>query len=538
MAKRAKTESFVAEFPLKVNQHASNELWKRFKAACNLYNGVLGEAKARARRMRSDRQWKVAKTMPKATKAQRKARNKVYNKLKVKHGFQEFELQKYAERMRDKSWIGHHLGSHDTQTTAKRAFTAVADWVHGQKGCPSRKRLADFHSIEGKSNDAVIRFRENRILWDGLEMPVLLDAKDKDRWQAQALACRTKYVRILKGNGKHPFSVQLIQEGLPPKRDLPRATEGRGCLDMGPKKMGAVLFGKEQTIAALLTLAPEVQHKDTEIARIQRAMDRSLLGTNPNNYKPDGTAKRGCKWIRSPHYRALQGELRKLKAKAAAGVKSSHGKVVNQIRALVKEVNLEDISYVAWQKMYGKSAQQRSPGAFVAKLKQTFAATGGTVTEFKTQTTKLSQYDHTTDDYLKKPLSQRTHHFRDGKTPSVQRDVYSAYLGCFVKEDLLDTCSVRKNWAGAEPLLRQPVSSLPIIHKRKSSPSEGCPVATRQSGSVVRDICMLRSAPLAPLEGKTSNPIGKPSATAILSDYEVTQSQNPRTLGRGSTKLR
>jgi hypothetical protein len=304
MAKRSKTKSFVAEFPLGVNRQQGHVLEKRFKAATSLFNGMLGEAQARARRMRSDAGWKAAGNMPKSTPEQRKARNEAYNLLKTKYGFSEFSLQKQAEQMRDDSWIGHHLGSSDTQTISKRAFTAVADWVHGERGRPRRKRLCNMHSIEGKTNAAVIRYRAGKVLWDGLELPLLLNTKDKDRWQVHALACKTKYVRVLKREGKHPWSVQLVQEGLPPKRNLPRAKEGTGCMDLGPQAAAVVL----PTVAALLTLAPKVQDKEDEITRIPRAMERSRRATNPDNYRADGTVKRGCKWIKSRPYLRLQEE--------------------------------------------------------------------------------------------------------------------------------------------------------------------------------------------------------------------------------------
>ena len=474
-----------------------------------MFNGMLGEALARARRMRSDAGWKATGKMPKATPEQRKARNEAYNLLKTKHGFSEFSLQKQAEKMRDDSWIGDHLGSSDTQTISKRAFTAVADWVYGERGRPRRKRQYDMHSIEGKTNAAVIRYREGKVLWDGLELPMLFNSKDKDKWQAQALACKTKYVRVVRKAGKHPWSVQLVQEGLPPERNLPRAKEGTGCMDLGPQVAAVVL----PTVAALLTLAPKVQDKEDEITRIQRAMDRSRRATNPNNYKADGTVKRGCKWVKSRQYLQLQDQLRGIKAKAAAEVKRSHGETVNQIRAQVVHFKAEKISYKAWQQRFGKSVNRRSPGALVARCRQVFAATGGTFTEFKTQTTRLSQYDHTTDDYVKKPLSLRVHNFRDAKTKPVQRDLYSAFLGVHVENDLLDTCQVRSAWPGAEPLLAQPVSSLPTIHKLKF-PRGGSPVETRRSGSAVEDNGMQRPAPVAPPAGKTADPTGKSVATA------------------------
>ncbi|WP_020494029.1 hypothetical protein [Verrucomicrobium sp. 3C] len=70
----------------------------------------------------------------------------------------------------------------------------------------------------------------------------------------------------------------------------------------------------------------------------------------------------------------------------------------------------------------------------------------------------LSQFDHTTGHYVKKPLSLRTHVFGDGRTEPVQRDLYSAFLAKCSEKDFLDISRVRKAWPGAEPLLRRAMS--------------------------------------------------------------------------------
>ena len=51
--------------------------------------------------------------------------------------------------------------------------------------------------------------------------------------------------------------------------------------------------------------------------------------------------------------------------------------------------------------------------------------------------TALSQFDHTTGEYVKKPLSQRIHIFGDGRTEPVQRDLYSAFLASCCDTDTL-----------------------------------------------------------------------------------------------------
>ncbi|WP_231363729.1 hypothetical protein [Verrucomicrobium sp. 3C] len=83
---------------------------------------------------------------------------------------------------------------------------------------------------------------------------------------------------------------------------------------------------------------------------------------------------------------------------------------------------------------------------------------GGGFIEIDPRKTRLSQFDHTTGHYVKKPLSLRTHVFGDGRTEPVQRDLYSAFLAKCSEKDFLDISRVGKSWPGAEPLLRRAMS--------------------------------------------------------------------------------
>jgi len=88
---------------------------------------------------------------------------------------------------------------------------------------------------------------------------------------------------------------------------------------------------------------------------------------------------------------------------------------------------------------------------------------GGSVVEFSTRTTKLSQYCHKCGEYTKKPLSQRVHTCCN---LNIQRDIYSAFLAGSVVENsgettsrfTLDTADVSKRWRSMEAILQRAVS--------------------------------------------------------------------------------
>jgi putative transposase len=98
------------------------------------------------------------------------------------------------------------------------------------------------------------------------------------------------------------------------------------------------------------------------------------------------------------------------------------------------------------------------------------------VIEINTRQTRLSQFDHTTGEYIKKSLSQRIHVFGDGATAPVQRDLYSAFLATCCATNTLDICQVDQTWPAAEPLLRRAMSRLlqPASGKGFAQPHVPC----------------------------------------------------------------
>ncbi|WP_018290134.1 hypothetical protein [Verrucomicrobium sp. 3C] len=129
---RAKTPSFIAEFPLRTTAADEVALSKRLAAARQIYNASLGEALRRLALMRQSKDWQHACRMPKTVMDEQsgnrianKERSSRFRKTQERFGFTRDSIQKFAEACRDACSIGDHLGSHDTQTASLRAFQAV-----------------------------------------------------------------------------------------------------------------------------------------------------------------------------------------------------------------------------------------------------------------------------------------------------------------------------------------------------------------------------------------------------------------------------
>ena len=460
---RTSSPSFIVDLPLRTTAADERALSVRLEAARHLYNASLDESLRRLDLMRQSRAWQTARVMPKG-----KERTDALKAEIARFLFMSASIQKHAESCRDACWIGDHLGSHDTQTTSLRAFKAAQQHAFGKRGRPRFKGRNRLHSVEGKG-DAVIRFRwqDGRavVLWDDLTLPMMLDPRDRDGWQEQALACRTKYVRILRRTvrGRVHWYAQLVQEGLAPRKAWQTSPEGIVGLDLGPSTIAAV----SEVSATLAAFCPTVDEPAAAVRRIQRAMDRSRRATNPDCFNLNGTWKRKARVkVRSRHYRKLAGKKAEMERRLAAERKRAQGELANRVLAQGNTVKTENVSYKSFQKNFGKSVKRRAPSLFVSILRRKAVSAGALVLEFSTRTTRLSQFSHDTGEYVKKPLSQRWHKLADGST--VQRDPYSAWLARFVNRakdpatgknsDRLDASQCIKRWVAAEPLLRQAAS--------------------------------------------------------------------------------
>ena len=182
------------------------------------------------------------------------------------------------------------------------------------------------------------------------------------------------------------------------KDSTPRHYYGKGNIgcDIGTQTI-AYTSNTEVGLENLAERGNSIQHVERQEALILRAMERSRRAMNPNHYNENGTVKKGHKqWNFSKRYQKLKQRHQKLCRIAAE----------NRALAIREQVN-------------------HCPGYLQAKAKQLFESTGGMYVEVPILY-RASQYDHTSDTYIPKKLSQRMYHLTDGT--KVQRDWYSSYL--------------------------------------------------------------------------------------------------------------
>ena len=229
------------------------------------------------------------------------------------------------------------------------------------------------------------------------------------------------------------------------KDSTPRHYYGKGNIgcDIGTQTI-AYTSNTEVGLENLAERGNSIQHVERQEALILRAMERSRRAMNPNHYNENGTVKKGHKqWNFSKRYQKLKQRHQELCRIAAENRALAIREQVNHLRSLgdcfiteppnakklQKRANPENPvdknGRMKRKKRFGRSIKNRCPGYLQAKAKQLFESTGGMYVEVPILY-RASQYDHTSDTYIPKKLSQRMYHLTDGT--KVQRDWYSSYL--------------------------------------------------------------------------------------------------------------
>ncbi|MCY0899732.1 MAG: transposase [Firmicutes bacterium] len=443
-SKKEHTPSFVCEVPLRVTRRQEHILEARFEAGRQMYNALLDEARKRLSLVRQSIWYTKAKKS--TNKDERQAH---FAAARHAHGFSAYALEAVADEMRRTTWLGDHLDSHVAQKLAKRAFEAVQKVALGKAKTVRFKGKRGLHSLEGKSNAAGIRWREDRVLWNGLELPMVTDVPHDPVIQ-HGLSSRVKYVRLVRRDvrGNTRYYAQLVCEGVPyqkPKHVIGNETIG---LDIGPSTIAIV----GDTQAKLTLFAEEVARDHKKIRRLQRKQDRQRRANNPDCYDEKGRAMKGKRPTKKSH-RQLETEavLKEQYRRETAHRKTLHGQLANQVIAIGTRIKTEKLSYKAFQKMFGRSIGVRAPKLFLSILTRKAESAGGSVEEFSTYRTALSQVCLCGQKH-KKRLSERVHACDCGVF--MQRDLFSAYLAKHVENERLQAASAYEHWQGAEPLLR------------------------------------------------------------------------------------
>ena len=473
--KKSTTPTFLLELPLSVDGAQAKRLRAHFEAGRCLYNALLGEAMKRLWAMRADPAWQEARAISQKHKQERK---EAFSRLRQVYGFSEYALHEFAKEA-NCAWLADHIDALMAQTLATRAYQAANRVCLGKaKKVRFKSKGRGLDSVENKWNKSGMRFVLDPnagdggfLLWNEQVIPAIINWLDPV--VQHGLRHRIKYARLIRRKASSPkaqgadsegyrYYVQLILEGTPHQKKKHTVGTDIVGLDAGPSTVAIV---PQEGEAQLVPFCEQLKTNAHEKRCLHRKLDRQRRANNQENYDDKGRIKKGGKgkrrltWKNSRGYLATRRRIASKERKLAAHRKSLHGCLVHQIIRRGKTIRTEKLSYKAWQKQYGKSVGRNAPGMFLEQLRRTVASTGGTLSEFPTRSTKLSQYCHGCGTYAKKPLSERWHSCLCGIGP-VQRDLYSAWLAAHLDYPNSIPSIAHEEWEGADLRLRAAVEVL------------------------------------------------------------------------------
>jgi hypothetical protein len=185
---RAKSPSYVLTLKLKTELWQEHILEKRFEIGRKIYNACLREILKRYQKLKHDTEYRKLMQQEKS-----KERNKQFHELCKQYGLHEYPMHAFVQPMQQH--FRRNLDSFTCQKIATRAWKAVEKLIFGDAERVYFKKFNEMDSLEGKSNSTGIRFQDNKFIWNGLSIPVIV--KKNDVYAHMALQDRIKYCRIV-----------------------------------------------------------------------------------------------------------------------------------------------------------------------------------------------------------------------------------------------------------------------------------------------------------------------------------------------------
>lgn len=460
------TANFIVEFPLKTEKYQEDILNKRLEIGRKIYNSLVNVTQKRYKEMIKTKKYRTLLSSLTGNKKSDKEIWKQINDIRKQYGMSEYSFHEDVKQMQ--KHFKDNIDSFTAQKIATTLWKSYDKLFYGNGTKVYYKKYGEFHSLEGKSNKSGIRFKDDMILWNGLEIPVVIGYDNYYEYQAmKSDICYNRIVRKYVRN-KYKYYVQIVFKGNPPVKVNAETGEIKHCIgtgDVGLDIGTSSIAISSQTDVKILELADKVQNIENQKRRLLGKMDRSRRATNQDNYNEDGTVKKqGNKksvWNKSKHYIKYQNQVKELYRRQADIRKYQHECLANYIISLGNKVYVERMSFAGLQKRakntekdtkgkfkrkkrFGRTLANKAPSMLLTIIDRKLGYYDKKLIEINTFDAKASQFNHFDGTYTKKSLSQRWNDFNGIK---IQRDMYSAFLIMNINDDLksfdIDKCNER-----------------------------------------------------------------------------------------------
>ena len=477
---RAQTPSYVVLVKLHLPEPIENRLEKSFHISNSVYNEGISLGLKRFEALKRNPYYRelleakrLAKTgIDKLKKAKKKTKGlvqqvKLYDKalfeLRKAYGLTESELQKHLSKQRRKPGSSYQqLAACEIQVIAKQVMKTLEKVLFYQIK-PHKVRFRSKFNLNVSYRNRVNKEATRLVTSDKKDIAYRLYIHKKSTFvdisvkafnayqQISLLRCeKIKYVQIIRKTirGKKVYILQIVCQGTPPSK----VTKGNEIVGIDPG-ISTVAFASPSEVALVDLVPATVTQKEKHLKRLDQAIERSRRVNNPECYKENGVIKKGARFKRpSKRQVRLRNRRRKTYRSLSEERKKIQGQLVSRIISQASTIKIEELNVKGLQKRsrdirinpktnrpfskkrFGKIVFRAAPSAFRDALKTRALQLGIDFEIISPKNVKPSQYNHITQTFERKPLSTRVYDLSTDY-PSVQRDLYSAFLIGHIEND-------------------------------------------------------------------------------------------------------
>lgn len=318
---------FVLTLPLKPELWQQDILEKRFEVNRQIYNALLDKAVKQYKQMAQTKAYRTnrEKLLHTAEKEERKKLLQERDALVEKYRLRSFDICREATQYRQH--FKEHTDSPIVQNLASEVWQAIDGLVKGTANQVYPKKKGQLKTLSGKTNRSSIKFREDSLVWKGLNIPV--DKRKLTWYEEQALKQEIRYCRIKRIviRGKDRYFLEIVLKGRVPVKGRPEAS-GTVGLDIGPQKLSLV----SQNNTSVYILPIKNQGLEFRKRKLSQYMERSRRSMNPENYHPNGRIKKGsAHWVYSRNYLKARQQYQELCRKQTAIQKQAQYRLAGKI---------------------------------------------------------------------------------------------------------------------------------------------------------------------------------------------------------------
>ena len=447
--------NFIVQFPLRTEKYQEDILEKRFKIAKYIYNSLVTITQSRYKEMIKTKRYRNLLNQLTGDKEEDKPIWKEIEFMRKEYNLTEYSFHKDVKPLQ--KHFSKNIDAFTAQKIATALWKAYDKLFYDNGEVVHYKRYDGITSLEGKSNNTGIHFKNDTLIWNKLSIPV--DINYNNPYEYQAMQSEIAYCRIVRKyiKNKYKYYLQIIFKGIPPKKidkttGEIKHTIGKG--DVGIDIGTSTIAYSSSNEVKILELADKVQNIENQKHVLLRKLDRSRRIMNPDNFNEDGTVKKQgskkVKWKYSNNYKKTREQLKELYRKHADIRKYQHECLANHIVSLGDTVYVEKMNFSGLakkakktevndkgknkrKKRFGKTIANRAPAMLLGIINRKLSYEGKILIEIDTWAAKASQFNHVDETYTKKKLSQRWNYINENK---IQRDMYSAFLIMNINDDL------------------------------------------------------------------------------------------------------